>query len=572
MEALNTLGKKLFSLEATSAGKLTFLESRFVYATSSRIRIFSSTSVLSEIRVRNIVPVQNPTEIEAVHGLDAVAINYGFKFLYLVEIFDEAKLTLSVGYLGKPVEGAGIKILLQNGTVVEGFTGKDGTFNVVLPLGRIEIEVTSEGFVQEKREVDIVDDMVISFSLKKVPSPRGDLVVHVRDKDSNMPIEMAEVRIFSNSTLYGGGYTDSYGKVLFRNIERGTYRLSVSRDGYRNESFTVVLNGEEVEYTFYIRRRLYRLQVVLLGESSKNLGDLIFLRDEEGRAIRPTSKGPGRIVFDGLNPGMYTIWVNRSGCRITGFPGSILVSQNYTLSLEAACGEQTSKSEVNAIKEEIIRMISGEVHTHIRLNSSFKGETLATFSGDQVLVDSSDKILVIEFFYTRCTGCKYLIPLLKNISENPAYREYVKVYSITVSPADTPYLLEEYKRENNITWDILIDSTNLYLKLNVTAYPTIFVVHDGRIVFMGIGASKELESGPLFSLMNRLQEALDRVSDTRRFMGEMLLLSGIIMLAIYRSVQREESEEGVSTDEEALLDTDSLDVYTIYHSDSDVDF
>jgi hypothetical protein len=87
------------------------------------------------------------------------------------------------------------------------------------------------------------------------PSPRGMLTGRVYDKDSVLPIEGAQVRIYQEGVLSGYTLTNSSGEYLFNALTNGIYDIQVEAQHYQSAFISGIfifpgnLTNEDIELT-----------------------------------------------------------------------------------------------------------------------------------------------------------------------------------------------------------------------------------------------------------------------------------------------------------------------------------
>jgi len=114
-------------------------------------------------------------------------------------------------------------------------------------------------------------------------------------------------------------------------------------------------------------------------------------------------------------------------------------------------------------------------YLYIKLvNTSNQTYTLDNFKGHPIFM---------EYFATWCPHCKNMLPIMREL-----YNEYgSSIVFISISQEDIP-ILEQYVKDNNITWLVLHDNGTLANSLNINGVPTfIFIDKNGNIVKKIIG-------------------------------------------------------------------------------------
>jgi len=56
----------------------------------------------------------------------------------------------------------------------------------------------------------------------------------VTDMESGAPVKSAYVALMSGATIIASGYTGANGDIVFKNIDKGSYTISVTAKGYHD--------------------------------------------------------------------------------------------------------------------------------------------------------------------------------------------------------------------------------------------------------------------------------------------------------------------------------------------------
>ena len=104
------------------------------------------------------------------------------------------------------------------------------------------------------------------------------------------------------------------------------------------------------------------------------------------------------------------------------------------------------------------------------------------------LSDYRGHIVLIDFFFIACKPCEVTIPYLRQLYTT--YSPQLVVVSITVSPyTDTQTELDNYKKDNEMSWVIARDTEAVTSLYSVTAAPTLFIIDaDGYIRHKHVGS------------------------------------------------------------------------------------
>ena len=101
------------------------------------------------------------------------------------------------------------------------------------------------------------------------------------------------------------------------------------------------------------------------------------------------------------------------------------------------------------------------------------------------------KYILIDFWGTWCGPCVVEMPKLKEYQEK--YKEQLVVLGI--NSGDTKEKIEKFITSKNYTWKQLLSgegADNLVLKLNVTGFPTKFIIDpSGEILYKFVGGGED---------------------------------------------------------------------------------
>ncbi len=103
--------------------------------------------------------------------------------------------------------------------------------------------------------------------------------------------------------------------------------------------------------------------------------------------------------------------------------------------------------------------------------------TLTDIDGNTVALENlTGKVVILNFFDTRCPPCVAEVPYLKELDEQHSNDNLV-ILSIDVDPYyDTVELLRQFRDNNQITWPILVGTTSVADDYGISATPTTLLV------------------------------------------------------------------------------------------------
>jgi len=540
LESKYNNGKTYSKINFSERGLLGLLDNYLVLATISRIRIFSGNQIVKSIIVNNTIPPRAP-EMYIKPRNDLLLVKFGSKLIYILQAKRNFNLFIYVyDSNNNPLRDANVTITLSNGKVIKGKTSFEGIYQVKVTAGETKIEINAKGYVYEKRKIFVYRDSILKIYLKREVQPKSVLIISIVDKDDLSPIRGALVQVINNNVSYYSAVSDDYGVVRFEDIDLGKYLITVRKDEYFVKNLTILLDKNVMNITIPLRRKMYNVTVNIVTNYTKllNLSYLEFISIANNSIAYKIDLTREKVLIKNIMPGIYDIKIKSSYCpvEIINDTDQIVVSKNVIFSIVVSCKKNLTKN--NIIDPQIvINIINNTIQFSKKLNYTFKSFFASTPDGKkvEVILDNSSRITIIEFFYTRCEGCKYLIPVFKDILKNETLKENVKIYSLTVNPSDNEYLIELYKKEYNIPWTILKDSENIYSKLNISSYPTVLVVYKGKIIYIGIGAKEELTN------ISKFEEFLKVISSLYNFIyllidniGLFFILFSLIIIMVYR--------------------------------------
>jgi len=145
--------------------------------------------------------------------------------------------------------------------------------------------------------------------------------------------------------------------------------------------------------------------------------------------------------------------------------------------------------------------------------------TLKTPDGEEfTLSKAKEDVIVLDFWASWCRPCIHSLPQWQEI-QDWADREdkSIGVYALNLDRNMEPEkLLELFAREDlfgtKLTLPILLDATEVARAYNVTTIPRAFIVHDGRIVDVKVGASPDpkVRAEATEAMKKQLTELLDK--------------------------------------------------------------
>lgn len=122
--------------------------------------------------------------------------------------------------------------------------------------------------------------------------------------------------------------------------------------------------------------------------------------------------------------------------------------------------------------------------------NSFELEDL---NGDDFYLDFSDEsknLMILDFWHLSCAPCLLSMPKLSQLQKKYSDKN---VTVIGINPVDKNRNVEilDFKKKLNVEYSSYKAEQNIADKLNIFAYPTIYVLKSGRIIHSMIGYSDE---------------------------------------------------------------------------------
>ncbi|MFN5761440.1 MAG: carboxypeptidase-like regulatory domain-containing protein, partial [Sphingobacteriales bacterium] len=114
---------------------------------------------------------------------------YGVIFLLLISVFAKAQRNVTIsGYIRDSLSketliGASLNVKGQNKGVS---TNSYGFFSLSLPQGKVQLNVSSIGYIPVELTLDLISDLEINFSLFPKASLSQEIVITSRKKDANV--------------------------------------------------------------------------------------------------------------------------------------------------------------------------------------------------------------------------------------------------------------------------------------------------------------------------------------------------------------------------------------------------
>jgi len=191
--------------------------------------------------------------------------------------------------------------------------------------------------------------------------------------------------------------------------------------------------------------------------------------------------------------GTYIVRVRANGCSWTSEPLPLLPGEEKRVEVECAGAEQPSAAPAgNSSSASVnVRELAAVLASYVTVNATRAHPTvnniLPVTDIDGGSVDLTNGVKLLFFFYTKCAGCSLLVPKLKALN--------IEVVMISPSSYDSEASLRSYREKVNASgWRWILDEgAQLTARFNVSAFPTLVLLEDGVVVFVGVGAAGEAQ-------------------------------------------------------------------------------
>lgn len=192
-----------------------------------------------------------------------------------------------------------------------------------------------------------------------------------------------------------------------------------------------------------------------------------------------------RIIF--IDPNSYTI-------------ERVFISVNYFHQIQI--DDYVIKNlKLNAIdKQNLDKIITEELsglEKNVYVKKEFKplelGTTIEDFSimtypnKEEKVIQLKERIVLLDFWYTACLPCTKSIPDINTLYSK--YNEQIDFYAINMSIEDFNDLskVERFTEIVPIHSEIVFGHSSLFEKLMIIALPSIYILHDGELIYLNLG-------------------------------------------------------------------------------------
>jgi hypothetical protein len=143
---------------------------------------------------------------------------------------------------GSPIEGAAVHVVGPTDRTT--FSGADGSYSIVLPVGAYDVTASHFGYVSETATgVTVSEGATTTQDFALTPAPSHPVSGHVRDGDGN-PLAGATVTIEGTPLPPATAAAD--GSYSFASVPEGTYQVTARLNGcYESQTQELVVDGDE---------------------------------------------------------------------------------------------------------------------------------------------------------------------------------------------------------------------------------------------------------------------------------------------------------------------------------------
>ena len=411
-------------------------------------------------------------------GEDSAAALYPSRKLAWLKLLDRSKLLVRVlDPDGRPVADAIVRVFSENYFKIV-TSGSRGEVVLEVKPDSYIVEVIKEGYSPWSATVKVDTPFYnLTAVLSRVVLRRGLVSIRVLDVKGN-PIPGALVSFEGASAATARTDEQGYASV---ELPTGEYLVEVRAPGYRSGKVGLRVDVGGVNATVVLEPQVSWVSFVVEG------GGPVGVEISSG-AVSTRLNVSGKLTVS-LERGLYSFYFQAPGytCR-SNVSSPVFLSGDANITVKVVC--ERAELPRTSSAEHVVRELSSRVLSSRELNVRIGSLQAVLVNGSVVDLAalSSDKTVVVEFFYTQCSGCRDILPTLRRISA----MNNTLVVSLTVSPLDDNVVLSGYIRENNVTWLVGWPSSSGILRsLNITSYPTVVVLRGGEVVFVGIGAKPE---------------------------------------------------------------------------------
>ena len=289
--------------------------------------------------------------------------------------------------------------------------------------------------------------------------------------------------------------------VAVLTLPAGSYEVKASKNGFLPASVSVtVAAGDRKTLELGLAplqpsESRASLSIVVRGLPANSISDYkLEIVAGNGNVIE--SRVLGNLTLEVAAPGVYTLRVLADGCTPKNETLQLSPGDRELVTIECVRRDEPPDDLTqNSTAPDAASTRAGELAprlaSYVQINATRSRAVLKDLPPlrdiDGKVVELAKGVKLLVFFYTKCTGCSLLVPKLKDLSAD--------VVMISPSSYDSEASLRSYSEHVNASgwyW-VLDEGAKLTALFNVSAFPTVVLIEDGRVVFVGVGAAEEAQ-------------------------------------------------------------------------------
>lgn len=327
--------------------------------------------------------------------------------------------------------------------------------------------------------------------------------------------------------------------VVTLNLPRGEYTVTAWKEGFRQNETRIVVGSNDEKIVIKLESE-GEVEAPVFAKGFLNI--TVVGADE---AIVEVLNGTKKVVSSTvsqtfkleLQPGEYQVIARVNGCSDRA-NATVSAGKVYNVLLSLEC--HTAPPAESPVEEGLtlavnLSLLRAKLAEYTQLKRHYQEAIplnlpfITDLEGRTLELSKGVKIVV--FFYTKCTGCSFLIPKLKELT--------AEVIMVAPTAYDDENSLRSYAVEVNASgWAWALDrDAQLAALFNVSAFPTVVLLNNGRVEFVGVGAAEEVYHLAEIFLGN-LMKSLDVLRDP----AVVALILGLLLAYLGRGSEGDQRE------------------------------
>lgn len=289
--------------------------------------------------------------------------------------------------------------------------------------------------------------------------------------------------------------------VAVLTLPAGSYEVKASKNGFLPASVSVtVAAGDRKTLKLELAplqpsESKASLSIVVRGLPANSTSDrMLEIVADNGSVIE--SGVLGNLTLEITAPGVYTLRVLADGCTPRNETLQLSPGDRALVTIECRGGDAppenpAQNSTVPVVAPAKASELASKLVSYVQINATRSHPEMKDLPPlrdiDGRVVELAKGVKLLVFFYTKCTGCSLLVPKLKDLNAD--------VIMISPSSYDSEASLKSYSEHVNASgwyW-VLDEGAKLTALFNVSAFPTVVLIEDGRVAFVGVGAAEEAQ-------------------------------------------------------------------------------